>query len=106
MGAFEGDFVLDTTNFSSVAHHCQDLANKMRQLKQDLDNGKVEVLTSWEGKGSKAFQKKYHFLIQQLGDVTDELFDIAESIWNAEDSYIQTDMDAAKSMDGVSSPIQ
>ena len=106
MGAFGGDFKLDTSNFSSVAQHCQDLANKMRTLKHDLDNGKVELLYTWEGKGSKEFQKKYYFLIQQLGDITDELFGIAESIWNAEDSYIQTDMDYAKSMDGVSSPIQ
>ncbi len=102
---FGGDFTLDTSNMSSVAESCKNLAERMRKLKQDLDNAKIDAVTKWAGDGCNMFQKKYHYLIQQLSDITDDLFDISESIYNAEDSYIQADMDAAKTMDGVSSPV-
>ena len=102
---FGGDFKLDTKNMSSAAQTCEDLAQQMREVKQTLENAKTSLIPTWIGQGSNTFQKKFHVLMQQLQDINEELFDIAESIRNAEDSYIQTDMDAAKVINGVSSPL-
>lgn len=101
---FGGDFTLDTSSMSSIAETCKELAERMRTMKQELDNAKTEALQNWAGEGRNMFEKKYHYLIQQLGDITDDLFEMSEGIYDAEDSYIQTDMDAAKRLDGVSSP--
>lgn len=98
------EFKLDTSNMSVVAEKCETLAEKMRTLKQDLDNSKVSLVEQWHGKGSNMFQKKYHYLAQQLKDLSEDLYEIAENIRKAEDAYIQSDMDAAKILDGVSQP--
>lgn len=89
---------------NSVAGKCEKLAEKMRTLKQNLDNSQVNLIENWHGKGSNMFQKKYHYLAQQLKDLSEELYEIANAIRDAEDAYIQADMDAAKAMDGVSEP--
>lgn len=99
------EFKLDTSNMSVVADKCETLADKMRTLKQDLDNSKVSLVEQWHGEGSNMFKKKYHYLTRQLKDLSEDLYEIAESIRKAEDSYIQADMDAAKALDGVSNPI-
>lgn len=98
------EFTLDTSNMNAVAEKCETLAEKMRTLKQNLDNSKVQLLEEWYGAGSKTFQKKYHYLERQLKDLSEDLHEIAESIRKAEDAYIQADMDAAKKLDGVSEP--
>lgn len=100
------DFTLDTSNMSSVAESCKKLADKMRTTHQTLDNSKTELISSWEGKGSNTFQKKYHVLIRQLADIGDELYELSEKIYKDEDSYIQADMDLAKATSGVQSPGQ
>ena len=102
---FAGEaFKLDTSNMSGIAEKCETLAEKMRTLKQDLDNSKVGLIEQWHGEGSNMFQKKYHYLAQQLKDLSEDLYEIAECIRKAEDAYIQADMDAAKVLDDVSKP--
>lgn len=103
---FDSGFHLDTSNFDSAAELCTRLAEKMRDLKQDLDNTEIDLINNWSGKGSCMFQKKYHFLAQQLGDLKDELYEMADKIYTAEETYIQTDMDTAKVLDGVSDPVK
>lgn len=99
-----GDFKLDTKNMDEVASLCENLADKMKGLRQDLDNEKTNAVNDWDGEGSKTFQKKYHVLVQQLNDITDELRDMAEAIYTAQDSYIQADVESAKQLDGVTKP--
>lgn len=101
---FDSGFSLDTSNFDSAAALCTKLAEKMRDLKQDLDNTETDLVNNWAGAGRRTFQKKYHFLTQQLGDLKDELYEMADKIYTAEEAYIQTDMDTAKALDGVSGP--
>ena len=100
----DGDFKLDTKNMDEAASLCEKLADKMKGLKQELDNAKTSAVNDWDGEGSKTFQKKYHVLVQQLNDITDELHDMAEGIYTAQDGYIQVDVDGAKQLDGVSKP--
>lgn len=98
------EFKLDTKNMDEAASMCSELAEEMRNLRQKLDNAKTSAVNNWDGEGSKTFQKKYHVLTQQLKDITDELRDMAESIYTAQDAYIQTDIDLAKQLDGVYKP--
>lgn len=102
---FSGEhFELDTRSMSEIAGKCEKIANRMRTMKQDLDDAKTRLVAQWHGEGSSTFQKKYHFLVQQLKDLSENLYDLAEEIRTAEDAYIQADMDAAKLMDGKSEP--
>lgn len=108
--AFGGDFKLDTKSMSQIATDCEDLAKRMQDIRHGgklsssgLDMVVADALDRWHGKGAKAFEKKYHALAQQLSDISEQLYELAEVIRNAEDSYIQADMEAAKQLDGKSS---
>lgn len=96
------DFKLDTKSMDQAINDCKKLAEKMRELKQQLQDGEVALIGSWEGEGSTAFQKKFHVLSQQLGDLKDDLYCLAEDIKTAQEVYIQADTDSAKYLNTTS----
>lgn len=98
------NFKLDTSNMDEAASLCAKLAEKMRDLKQEMDNVETVLVNSWSGKGGTSFRKKYYVLTQQLNDLTDDLFQMSEAIYDAEECYIQADVDGAKLLDGVQKP--
>ncbi len=96
-----GDFVLNTRSMDTSAKSCQELAERMKTLKDELNAEKDNILFFWEGKGCNEFEKQYRLLVQQLSDITDNLWDTGEKILTAEQDYIQADTNAAKALDGV-----
>ncbi len=103
MGGVNEDFELDTSSMDAAAEACTRLAEKMKDLRQSLEDREIELIDTWEGHGSTAFQKKFNHAKQLLTDIKDELYDMAESIYTAESSYLETDMETAKALDGVTS---
>ncbi len=97
-------FTLDTGNMDAVAQACEKLAEHMRNARWIMDESKENLLTVWDGEGASTFKTKYQMLTTQLADLTEEMHDMAESIYAAESSYIQTDVDAAKQLEGVFNP--
>lgn len=97
------EFSLDTSNFASVISKADSLADKMGELKDDLDNLKNNLMFTWAGKGRNTFEKKYRLLSQQFGDLKEDLREIAEGLKEMEQEYIQADTDLSKSLDGKDS---
>lgn len=95
------EFKLDTSNMTKAAEECKKLSNEMIDIRRRLEQTEVDMINSWIGEGSAAFQKKFHVVIQQLKDLKDELTVITEDILTAQESYIQTDVEAAKTLEGV-----
>lgn len=95
------DFELDTKSMSATAEQCKQLAEKMRDLRSDLEHVKNDLLSSWAGYGRNEFEKQYRLLNQQFSDIIDDTWDMYEKIIASEESYIQADVDAAKAIDGV-----
>lgn len=96
-------FSLDTSNFDEVITKARTLAEKMGELKNDMDGLKSNLMFTWAGKGRNTFEKKYRLLSQQFGDLKDDLFEISESLLEIQEKYIQADTDAAKALDGKTS---
>lgn len=96
-------FSLDTSNFDAVIEKARKLADKMATLKNEMDGQKSNLLFSWAGNGRNTFEKKYRLFSQQFGDLKDDLYEIAESLLEIEEKYIQADTDAAKALDGKTS---
>lgn len=97
------EFSLDTSNFQTVIEKSKNLANKMGDLKNELDGLKNNLMFSWAGKGRNTFEKKYRLLSQQFGDLKDDLMEISESLLSMQEQYIQADTDLAKALDGKDS---
>lgn len=97
------EFNLDTSNFDTVIAKSKSLANKMGNLKNELDGLKNNLMFTWAGKGRNTFEKKYRLLSQQFGDLKDDLMEISESLLSMEEQYIQADTDLSKALEGVDS---
>ncbi len=97
------EFNLDTSNFDTVIGKSKSLANKMGDLKNELDGLKNNLMFTWAGKGRNTFEKKYNLLSQQFGDLKDDLMEISESLLSMQEQYIQRDTDLSKSLEGVDS---
>lgn len=97
------EFSLDTSGFAGFISKADGLADKMAELKNELDSLKNELMFSWAGKGRNTFEKKYRLLSQQFGDLREDLRDIAEGLKEMEQEYIQADVDLSKALDGEDS---
>lgn len=95
-------FHLDTKNFNELITSSRDLAEKMRDLKFDLEGYKNSLVRDWIGDGSNTFQKKFNVLMQQLTDLKDDLYEISDKIASDYEQYMQWDTNAAKTQDGTS----
>ena len=96
-------FSLDTSNFDAVIEKARKLAEKMATLRNEMDGLKSNLMFTWAGNGRNTFEKKYRLFSQQFGDLKDDLYEIAESLLEIEEKYIQADTDAAKALDGKTS---
>ena len=96
-------FSLDTSNFDAVIEKARTLAEKMATLRNEMDGLKSNLMFSWAGNGRNTFEKKYRLFSQQFGDLKDDLYEIAESLLEIEEKYIQADTNAAKALDGKTS---
>lgn len=97
----EMDFKLDVSNMSETAERCKKLSELMADMRQTLENYEVDMVNSWSGAGAKAFKDKFHRIVQQFKDLREDLDTIAENILTAQEAYIQTDVDVAKTLDGI-----
>ena len=99
----QDEFEFDTVRFRIVINNADALADKMNELKKELDNLNSKLMFTWSGEGRNTFEKKYRLLSQQLGDMKEDLREIAEELKTAEQAYIQYDVDLAKAIDGKDS---
>lgn len=100
-GVSQAEFELDTKKMSSAAEQCKKLAEKMRDLRSDLEKTKNDLLFSWAGYGRNEFEKQYRILNQQFSDIIEDTWDMYEKLIAAEESYIEADVEAQKAIDGV-----
>lgn len=96
------DFYLDTANMDSVIEKVQDLARITEEYRQQFAKYLVDTTANWQGKARNEFDVKSHTIMQQITDITQTLYDVAEDLLTASTTYMQADTDAAKAMDGVS----
>ena len=99
--ASQQEFTLDTSSMAATAEHCKKLYETLQDWRTDMEEKKNQLLWTWIGKGRNEFEKQYRLLNQQLSDIIDDTKDMYEKIIDAEEAYIQADVDAAKQADGV-----
>lgn len=100
-GVTQAEFELDTKKMSSIAEQCKELAEKMRDLRSDLEKQKDKLMFSWAGYGRNEFEKQYRVLNQQFSDIIDDTWEMFENLIAAEEKYIEADVKAQKAIDGV-----
>ena len=100
----QGEFELSTAAMDQAAQECRLMAQRMRDLEQELRREKTRMVFSWKGNGCNAFEMQFRILLQQLSDITQNLWDKGEEIISAQQAYLQADVDAAKRLAGKGGP--
>lgn len=103
MADSSGDsFILDLTLMDNSILLVQKLADEAVHLQEDFQEALTKATYGWYGQSRTEFDKKAHMLFQNVQDISQELYDISEYLVTASESYIQADVDLAKTQDGVS----
>lgn len=69
-----------------------------KKTKSDVQTCVDKLFESWEGEGKKAFEKDYLMLTKQLEDLLEVLMDLRKGLIDAEESYINADAEASKTI--------
>ena len=57
-----------------------------------------QLLATWFGEGKTAFEKDYSTIYRQLEDISEVMYDLYDSLVDADATYVQNDEEIAKSM--------
>ena len=87
---------VDTSHFADAYTSIETMANSMKDVVDNLNDYKADIIDNWVGKGRNQFEKSYKVLLRKMKDGTDITWDIYENLLKAEGELIQADIDAAK----------
>ena len=87
---------VDTSHFADAYTSIETMANSMKDVVDNLNDYKADIIDNWVGKGRNQFEKSYKVLLRNMKDGTDITWDIYENLLKAEGELIQADIDAAK----------
>jgi uncharacterized protein YukE len=94
-------FKLNTDSIAEVELKIESLVKELETLKSDIDDCKADMLNDWVGEGRNYFEKAYHVVSRKFTDQIDCAWDLYEELVAAHETYIQTDVDLAKTQEGV-----
>ena len=87
---------LDTNKFSSTIQAFKEGVSEYNEIRTDVERTTNTLFLSWQGKGKTQFDKDYTTIYQQLTDIEDILYELYNSLIDAQAAYIQADEEAAK----------
>lgn len=89
---------IDSEAMCSAREKFDTALSAYRSQKDVVKNCVDQLLDHWEGDGQKAFEKDYKLLYRQLEDLQEVLLDLRKGLVDAEEQYITSDAEIAKSI--------
>lgn len=86
----------DLDKFEPIEKDAKDLIEKLKGVKEELDDLKANLLDVWVGKGRNQFEKTYKTVTQTLDDHMEGSWDMYEELLKVHEAYIQWDVNTAK----------
>ncbi len=86
---------LKTEKFGQAEVDARNLAEQIGNLKSELDNCKNALLANWVGSGRSSFKSTYDVIARNINDISEEVWDLFDSLCNAEEAYIEADQGIA-----------
>lgn len=97
MSSCEGNVnFLDTHQFSTTIQAFKEGVQEYNEIRTDVERITNALFILWQGKGKKQFEKDYTTIYRQLTDIEDILYELYNSLIDAQAAYIQADEEAAK----------
>lgn len=89
---------LDTSGFEAACKKFEQAGKDFDTCIDKIETTSSTLLDSWEGKGRKEFEYQYKLLKGKLEDISDDLYEIYNSLQEAEVTYSETDDEVAKAI--------
>lgn len=87
---------LDVSGITDAARTFQHNIGQFDQCVTDMDRATNQVLCNWVGVGRNQFETQMALMKSQLDDISEGLYDIYNSLVDAESAYIDEDEAVAK----------
>lgn len=91
----------DHINSQTLEDSAKILDAKIKEFDQiiaDIREQTNTLLQAWHGEGKKQFELDYNTIFQQLEDVDDVMYDLYDSLVDADAEYVLADEEIAKKM--------
>lgn len=90
---------LDTKQFDTVISALREYIFEFTDIKNHFNKTARNMIEHWEGEGKKAFEKDCDEVQINLNDIGDIMSDLADSLIEAEKSYMTADSEVGKSFE-------
>lgn len=87
---------LDTNKFSVAVEALKKGVVTYNDIRKNVANTTNALFLQWQGEGKKQFEKDYNTIYRQLNDIGDIMYELRDSLIEAQAGYIQADEEAAK----------
>lgn len=87
---------LDTQKFKDTIAAFNKGIDDYNSIKDDVERTTTNLFLNWQGEGKKQFEKDYTTIFQQLKDIADIMYELYNTLVDAEATYIEADEQAAK----------
>lgn len=89
---------LDTSGFESACKTFEEASRSFTDYVNQLESISESLLDTWEGKGRNQFEYQYKLLKGKLKDISDDLYEIYESLMESELKYVDADEEVAQAI--------
>lgn len=87
---------LNTKQFADTANALKTAIAEYINIKDGVRTTTTNLFINWEGQGRSQFEKDYNIIFRQLSDIEDVLYDLRDTLIEAEATYIKADQALAK----------
>lgn len=93
---------LDTKHFADAEKSAKEIAQNVEELRNNLETITRETTEGWMGAGYKQFDLLAETVKIQMKDVSQEFWDLYDSLVNAEASFLEADDELRTKMNSSS----
>lgn len=95
---YEGVKYLESQKLLDAANSVDKCIKQYNEIIKRIEFSSRNLVANWYGEGRKEFEKDYATIYQSLTDINDIMYDLYESLVDADATYVQTDEEIAKGM--------
>ena len=82
---------VSTERFSDVEVAAREIAQRVEELKSLVSQSREEACANWVGDGCKEFMDLSIVIQQQMKDISDEFWDVYETLVDTEVAFMEAD---------------
>ena len=97
---------VDTEHFSDVEVAARSIAQSVSDLKTIVASSRSRLGGNWDGEGRREFDNLSYVIERQMKDISDEFWDVYETLVDAEGAFLEADQAVATEVQTIGDQIR